>query len=659
MSCARSKNTRHENNNSNNSLGNDHFKYTRNHKIRYEQNVPHQYASNLMPVNAGEQKDRFLRRNITPEFHLKVIPGELESAILHDSGHITFTLFREATRILDTVCRKFKSIDNFVEQSFGPRISVEEATQKITEYIKEANLPTNLEVIWCEDLIGSALMCSTGIDKNGNIPRHRKFTMLLKTNEENTYLRERGIMCLMDHELGTHYHRSFNEGLQPWYGKRDIYGLGPTNSCEAVKIEEGLACLHTVLRSEYRYLGVPALLYYGSCMAEYLPFKELFEHLGKYVSNEEQRWKHCMRIKRCLPSQDKCGGYGKDQRYFEGAVKILRNQANVDFNLLMAGKLTLEETNKVRRCAIMSAVRLPLFMQDKEKYLASLRTIARLNGIKILEQNQVSKAPSSVCSRSSAPVKLSPLSSTSSFLTHKPINQSSASRTSLGEKKDDKKCDKPSIPYNRSSNMQTPSEKIQLSPASTELSANLSKLIKSSKKKQDPEEAISPTKLNGGTSLHSRMKGRLLKSLDRFENTRNEFSNALTFIGNKDCAEKSKKHKYRLLSRSSHSSTALSKQSTDNNQPIHNNNGGVDNFENGIKFLPKGVCGCQLFTHGSFKFPVENTVVVTDENPNCTASTANGIDEEKNGMDNNPNCLNNIRVPVVLEIDLRHPVVGL
>ncbi|CAH8867833.1 unnamed protein product [Trichobilharzia szidati] len=391
----------------------------------------------------------------------------------------------------------------------------------------------------------------------------------------------------------------------------------------------------------------------GSCMAEYLPFKELFEHLGKYVSNEEQRWKHCMRIKRCLPSQDKCGGYGKDQRYFEGAVKILRNQANVDFNLLMAGKLTLEETNKVRRCAIMSAVRLPLFMQDKEKYLASLRTIARLNGIKILEQNQVSKAPSSLGSRSSAPVKLSPLSSTSSFLTHKPINQSSASRASLGEK-NDKKCDKPSLTYNRSSNIHTPSEKIQLSPASTELSANLSKLIKPSKKKQDPEEAISPTKVNGGTSLHSRMKGRFLKSLDKFEYTRNEFSNAFTFVGNKDCTEKPKKHKYRLLSRSSHSSTALSKQSTDNNQPLYNNN-----FENGIKFLPRGVCGCQLFTHGSFKFPVENTVVVTDEDPNCTASTGNSVDDEKCSMDNNPNGLNNISVPVVLEIDLRHPVVGL
>ncbi|CAH8492509.1 unnamed protein product [Dicrocoelium dendriticum] len=357
-------------------------RHTRNHRIRYEHNAPQQFSTGLVPLNVFEQKDRFLRRHLTPEFHLTVSNAELEAALLSSTGNITFTLFREAHRILDMVCRRFKTIDNFVEEAFGPRISIDEATEKITEYIKESNLPTGLDVIWCDDLVGSALMCSTGVDKYGNIPRHRKFTMLIKTTE-NTYLREKGIINLMDHELGTHYHRSFNEGLQPWYGKREIYGLGPTNTNEMIKIEEGLACIHTILRAQHRYLGVPALLYYGSCMAEYLPFKDLFKHLGKYVADEEQRWKHCMRIKRCLPSQDRCGGYGKDQRYFEGAVTILRQQANIDFYVLMAGKLTLDELERARRCAIMAPIRMPTFMMNKEKYLATLRQIARINGITV------------------------------------------------------------------------------------------------------------------------------------------------------------------------------------------------------------------------------------------------------------------------------------
>ncbi|VDQ04288.1 unnamed protein product [Trichobilharzia regenti] len=82
-------------------------------------------------------------------------------------------------------------------------------------------------------------------------------------------------------------------------------------------------------------------------------------------------------------------------------------------------------------------------------------------------------------------------------------------------------------------------------------------------------------------------------------------------------------------------------------------------FDNGIKFLPRGVCGCQLFTHGSFKFPVENDNdknIETSETANCTASTANWDDRK---VDNNPSGLKNISVPVVLEIDLRPPVIGL
>ncbi|VDM26474.1 unnamed protein product [Hydatigera taeniaeformis] len=59
-------------------------------------------------------------------------------------------------------------------------------------------------------------------------------------------------------------------------------------------------------------------------MAEYLPFKDLYQHLSKYVKNEEQLWKHCMRVKRCLPCQNECGGYGKDQRYFEGNALYLQ-----------------------------------------------------------------------------------------------------------------------------------------------------------------------------------------------------------------------------------------------------------------------------------------------------------------------------------------------
>ncbi len=63
-------------------------------------------------------------------------------------------LFSEAKRILETVIKKFKSIDEFIEASFGPNVTVEEATEKVVDYINKEEFPTAVNVIWCEELIG-------------------------------------------------------------------------------------------------------------------------------------------------------------------------------------------------------------------------------------------------------------------------------------------------------------------------------------------------------------------------------------------------------------------------------------------------------------------------------------------------------------------------
>ncbi|KAG5442540.1 hypothetical protein CSKR_108734 [Clonorchis sinensis] len=636
--------------NTNNEDVTEQPRYTRNHRIRYEQTVPHQFTNNLVPVNAFEQKDRFLRRNLTPEFHLNIPTSELESALLNGSGNITFTLFREATRILDIVCRRFKSIDNFVEQSFGPRISIEKATEKIREYIRESNLPTSLDVIWCEDLVGSALMCSTGIDKNGNIPRQRKFTMLLKTNEENTYLRERGITCLMDHELGTHYHRSFNEGLQPWYGKRDIYGLGTTNTNEAVKIEEGLACIHTILRAEHRYLGIPALLYYGSCMAEYLPFKDLFEHLGKYVENEEQRWKHCMRIKRCLPSQDRCGGYGKDQRYFEGAVTILRQQANIDFFLLMAGKLTLNEVDRVRRSAIMPAVRLPTFMLNKERYLAALRQIARVNGIPIAKRTTEKTRATSVTVQSEKRIRLDASSasrrtSSASFCSPRPVRHKSSPqslRTASISETDGNEAGKL---RNRKPPARDPDQTIQLpriEPVLTDSSIsefvaqrtsspNLSAAHHSHSSADVPQFSALGSGTSGVDALGSdvnpidsvreAVRNRIIRALKECELPNVDLTNLNTQSSGTNKLDENRQPYPKLTT---------PKTASMNGE-----------MRNEIKSLPVGVCGCRLFTHGNLRAP------------------SNELSQPIPTSDHNdPRGMTKANVPIILEIDLRHPLIS-
>lgn len=61
-----------------------------------------------------------------------------------------------------------------------------------------------------------------------------------------------------------------------------------------------------------------SLLLDTACMSTEMSFKELFEHLSIYMCDPEQRWKHVVRAKRCLPDCGQIGGCGYDQCYFEG-----------------------------------------------------------------------------------------------------------------------------------------------------------------------------------------------------------------------------------------------------------------------------------------------------------------------------------------------------
>jgi hypothetical protein len=46
-------------------------------------------------------------------------------------------------------------------------------------------------------------------------------------------------MGVLDHEIGTHFLRKFNEKNQIWYKKKDYYKM---KNC--IETEEGLASLH-------------------------------------------------------------------------------------------------------------------------------------------------------------------------------------------------------------------------------------------------------------------------------------------------------------------------------------------------------------------------------------------------------------------------------
>ena len=110
--------------------------------------------------------------------------------------------------------------------------------------------------------------------------------------------RKRYIICLLNHEIGTHYLRKYNERNQIWFEKRKKYKLK-----KYLTTEEGLAALNMLyeqaVNPPYKpFLFQAALNYFSAYLASYLGFSELFNTLKKYIKDDLKVWSQCMRVKR-------------------------------------------------------------------------------------------------------------------------------------------------------------------------------------------------------------------------------------------------------------------------------------------------------------------------------------------------------------------------
>ncbi|XP_061193551.1 uncharacterized protein LOC133201768 isoform X1 [Saccostrea echinata] len=353
--------------------------------IKTLEQQPAKFATAICPLNLEEQKERFLKHGRLPKFVLKGSEEEIENLYNKASNQIRFELFGEAEHILKVVKEKYGDGHDYLEAMHGKKITKDEANNILLEYLKENKLDGAMSIIWCTNLASSAKMMWVGPHAKYNKPEARSYSFWIKNTEDNNFLREWGIRCLADHEIGTHFFRSFNDGLQPWFMDRKRFGVRGLGSLEQLRTEEGLACINTVLNARVRYLWSSALQYYAACKAAEMTFKQLFDHLAMFVKSPDHRWRLCMRIKRGLIDPNDLGGYGKDQCYFEGAVEILRNIDNIDFQVLMCGKMCVDEVSRCKRLARQDCLRMPAFMKNETKYKKNLKAIANLNGLNTVQ----------------------------------------------------------------------------------------------------------------------------------------------------------------------------------------------------------------------------------------------------------------------------------
>ncbi|XP_038049335.1 uncharacterized protein KIAA0895-like [Patiria miniata] len=402
--------------------------------IRNYEETPQKYRSKMDPLDLEEHKHEFLHHGHVSKFQFKTDFENMQDTPCIKQGVIKCDLLAEASRILENVNEKFGCGDQYIEQTYGTRINAEEASSLLVKYLEDTGSEGMMTISWSKDLSCSGQMSWRGPCLRYNKPEARKYSMWIKNSEDNVYLREHGIHCLANHEIATHFYRSLNDGLQPWFSNRQRFGLSGLNSQTLAETEEGLASINTVLQAKNKYLFSQALTYYTACKATEMTFHELFDHLGQYLMDKELRWKYVMRVKRCLQDPGGVGGNGKDQCYFTGAVDILRNIDNTDFHLLYSGKISREEIPRIKRMARLDFIKLPAFLQNQETYRKQLRHMAILNGL--IEHRPI-KTSSKLVNRRKfdrlQQIKIpQPLSSCSQSVNELDINLNSSRETHCG-----------------------------------------------------------------------------------------------------------------------------------------------------------------------------------------------------------------------------------
>lgn len=118
----------------------------------YAGKAPIHFLHGIVPLNLAEEKEKFLKYGHAPEFKIRDTQFEVKQIMKDRMAKINFSLFHDAKRILESVVKNFGSLDNYVQATYGERITTEEATLKLKKYLDNLKLEKVITVIWCDQL---------------------------------------------------------------------------------------------------------------------------------------------------------------------------------------------------------------------------------------------------------------------------------------------------------------------------------------------------------------------------------------------------------------------------------------------------------------------------------------------------------------------------
>lgn len=313
---------------------------------------------NMVPLNLAEEKKKFFfDPNYNPQFvYEQPIP---EQYLTEKYGEFGGELMQKAKEICDSVIADYSKESSYLDAVEGKILTQEETVRFVTEYLTKNDLENKVTLRFVTNAIARTRMDG--------------YVMYIRLPIE---YREKSLLGVLDHEIGTHVFRRINDDKQSWCEKRQEYGLG-----SYLETEEGLAVLHFHLHaSDYR-IWFEAIQYYACALGAQHGFARVYTDLRSYIDDKDRRFKITLRAKRGMTDTSKPGGYTKDQVYLRGVVKIAKwLRANeYDVKKLYVGKVSLEDLPKVQKYSSDYNPIVPKFLQSKE-YRKKIEKILQVNG---------------------------------------------------------------------------------------------------------------------------------------------------------------------------------------------------------------------------------------------------------------------------------------
>ena len=116
------------------------------------------FCGSCTPTNLSEQKFRFFKYGLTPEFEFSKgkTARDVETRVLRSElNDIRTDLFVQAKAVLDRVRTEYYDGMHLVQEMYGERLSgEEEATEIIKDYMREHDLLGKMGLYWSESMSG-------------------------------------------------------------------------------------------------------------------------------------------------------------------------------------------------------------------------------------------------------------------------------------------------------------------------------------------------------------------------------------------------------------------------------------------------------------------------------------------------------------------------